>query len=135
MNLASVMDELAARLRTIDGLRVTDYPPGSVSAPAGFPSYPEAIEYDATYGRGMDRIRALPVVIVFGRTTERTTRARVAEWSEGTGAASVKAILEAGQYTTFDVIHVSECTFAEYEIGGVPYLAAMFACDIAGGGS
>jgi hypothetical protein len=128
------MDEIAERLREVGGLNVTACPPPTVTAPAGFPSYPRRISYDATYGRGMDQIEDLPVWVIFGRVTESATRDRASSWAAGAGNSSVKAALERGAYASCDVLSVTGAEFADTEIAGVPYLAARFLCDIAGDG-
>lgn len=128
------MDEVAARLKTIDGLRVFAYPPGKVSPPAAIVSYPDDYTYDATYGRGMDRM-TLPVVLVEGRPTDRTTRDRVGAYVNGSGTKSIKAVLESGEYTTFDVVRVANVEFDAFTIGAVEYMSAAFTLDIAGQGA
>lgn len=134
MDVAVVMQQVADRLDTIDGLQVSAYPPGTVQPPAGVVSYPDTIAFDATYGRGVDRMR-LPVVIVIGRPTDRITRDLIAAYANGSGPASVKAVVEAGSYTAFDVVTVTGVEFDVINIGGVDYMAAIFDLDIAGSGS
>jgi hypothetical protein len=97
MNLADVMDAVGDRLDTIAGLRVFAYPPGSVTPPAAVVSYPEGIEFDATYGRGSDRM-TLPVVVVVGKASDRAARDKLGAYCDGSGASSVKAVLESGEY-------------------------------------
>jgi hypothetical protein len=128
------MDEVAVRLDTIAGLRVWAWPPGSVTPPAAVVSYPETYTFDETYGRGMDRI-TLPVVVVVGVPTERQTRDLLGQYCDGSGAASLKAVLESGTYTAFDTIRVVDIDFDTVTIGGVEHVAALFTLDIAGSGS
>lgn len=134
MNLADVMDEIATQLDTITGLRVFAYPPGTVTPPAAVVAYPTAYAFDATYGRGMDRI-SLPVVVLVGRPTDRPTRDLMGAYVDGAGASSIKAVLEAGTYTAFDSLRVTGVELDTYEQGAVTYLAAIFDIDIAGSGS
>jgi hypothetical protein len=135
MKLDLVMDEVAAALGQITGLRMFAYPPPTVVPPAGIVSYPERIDYDQTYGRGMDRIVGLPVVLVVGKAVDRAARDTAARWAAGSGAGSVKAVLEAATYTTCDVLTVTSCSFDVVTIAGVDYIAAMFSLDIAGQGA
>lgn len=135
MKLNDVMDEVAEVLGAITGLRVFGYPPPTVSPPAGIVSYPESIDYDQTYGRGMDRISGLPVLLVVGKATERSAREKVAGWAAGSGPNSVKAVLEAHEWTSCDVLTVTECIFDVVTIAAIDYLAAMFSLDIAGSGN
>jgi hypothetical protein len=92
--LADVMDEVAARLDTIDGLRCHAYPADNVAPPAAVVTYPDSIDFDSTYARGMDRL-TLPVVVLIGRVSDRASRDRISDYVDGTGAASLKAVLEA----------------------------------------
>jgi hypothetical protein len=134
MILDDVMDELATRLGTITGLRVWAYPPGSVTPPAAIVSYPSDYTFDATYGRGMDRM-TLPVVVVVGKPTERSSRDLLTKYVAGSGAASVKAKLDGEGYSSCHSVRVVSADFDVYTIGGVDYLTAVFDLDIAGQGA
>lgn len=134
MNLDDVMEEVAARLGTIKGLRVFSYPADSLSPPAAAVLYPDAITYDETYGRGMDRM-TLPVLVVVGKVHDRSSRGQIAAYCNGSGPASVKAAVEAGDYTSCDSVRVTGVEFPTATIGGTEYIAAMFDLDIAGQGA
>lgn len=135
MDLNEVADEIAEVLATIDGLRVTGYPPPTVAPPAGIVSYPESVTFDETYGRGMDRIRDWPVAVVVGKATDRTARERIYEYAAATGSSSVKAVLEAHDWVSLDQLRVAEVEFDVVEIGTNKYIAAVFHLDIAGQGT
>jgi hypothetical protein len=135
MDLNDVADEITARLDTIAGLRCFGYPPASIVPPAAVVSYPEAVQFDETYGRGMDRIPSWPVVVVVGKATDRTARDRVYEYASATGASSVKAVLESGTYTAFDELRVVSCSFDVVTIASVDYISALFTLDLAGPGT
>lgn len=129
-----VADELSDRLDTIAGLRCFGYPPPTVTPPAAIVSYPERIVFDETYGRGMDRVEAWPVLIVVGKATDRAARERIYDYAAGSGSKSVKAVLESGTYTSFDTIRVVDCTFDVVTIAGTDYISALFTVDIAADG-
>jgi hypothetical protein len=135
MNLGDVMDQVATQLGTITGLRVFAFPPDSLPPPAAWIAYPEAYTFDSTYGRGMDRITNLGVVVAVGKVSDRSTRDLVSQYADGSGAKSVKAVLQAGNYTAFDGLRVTEVTFDVITRGGTDYLGALFTLDIAGKGS
>lgn len=135
MNLNDVMDEMAMVLGTITGLRCFGYPPPRVSAPAGIVSYPDKIEYDQTYGRGMDKISGIPMILVEGKATDRTARDRIAEYVAGSGARSVKAVFEAHTWASCDDLVVTACSFDVVTIAAVDYIAATFEADAVGSGS
>lgn len=134
MRLADVMDEIAARLDTIEGLRVFAYPPGSLTGtPAAIVSYPGTYTYDATYGRGSDEMR-LPVVVVVGKPDDLRTRDLLSVYVDGGGASSVKAKLDGDDYISCSAVRVASVDFDVTPIGGVDQLAAVFDLDIAGRG-
>jgi hypothetical protein len=133
MDLNAVVEELATRLDTITGLRVHSEPPGTIDPPAAVIAYPD-ITYDATYGRGMDRLE-LPIVLAVGRISDRISRKQVLEYVQGSGASSVKAVVESGTYTAFDTVRVASVVFDVITIAAVDYLAATFTLDIAGQGA
>jgi hypothetical protein len=135
MLLSAVMDELGTALDTIDGLRVYPYNAEKVMPPAAVVGWPDPLTYDATYGRGGDRV-SMPLVVVVGRLDARTTRDRLAKYLDGTGAASVKATLESDDrtYTAFDSVRVTEARVLAYTIAGAEYFGAEFTLDIIGKG-
>lgn len=132
MNLADVMDEIAAKLEPT-GLRVWPYPPGAVTPPAAIVSYPEGIAFDLTYGRGSDRW-TLPVVLVTGKATDRMTRETLSQHTDVAGVRSMKLAIETGPYVAFDHVRVTSCEFDVVTLGGVDYMAAIFDLDIVGPG-
>lgn len=134
MNIDDVMDEISTRLDTITGLRCFAWPPGAAVPPAAVVGYPSRYDYDETYGRGMDRM-TLPVVVLVGRPTDRSTRDAMAQYVNGSGSASIKAVLESGTYTALHTLRVMSADFDVYQLGGTDYLAAIFELDIAGQGS
>lgn len=135
MNLNDVANELTAQLDTIAGLTVFGYPPPTVSPPAGIVSYPDRLDFDATYGRGMDRIADWPLMVVVGKATDRSARKRIYEYASATGASSVKAVIEGGTYTSLADVRVASVEFDVVSIAAVGYIAAIFHLEIAGGGS
>lgn len=136
MNLATVMDQVAARLRTIATLagRTSEYPPDSVNPPAAIVSYPDEYMYDETFGRGMDRLM-LPVVVVVGKVSDRSARNQLGAYVDGSGGSSVKQILESGSYTAFQTLRVADVNFDTVTIAGTNYIAALFILDITGKGA
>lgn len=133
MDLNNVVDELTTQLKTITGLRVHSEPPGTVDPPAAVISWPE-VDYDGTYARGMDKL-TLPLVLVVGKASERIARKTVNAYVNGSGAKSIKAVLEAGTYTAFDVVRVVSAAPETDFIGGVEFLAYVFSLEITGSGA
>lgn len=132
MILKDVMEQLAAQLATIEGLRAYDWPIGSAAPPAAIVSFPTSFG-EGTYQRGMDTM-TIPVVVLVGRPTDRSTRDLLSKYLDGAGGSSIKATLESGRYTAFHTIVVRPTDTDVYELGGTAYLAALFDCEIAGSG-
>lgn len=135
MDLGAAMQEIADQVDTIADLRVYGHPPDSVNAPAAIVTYPGTLTFDASYGRGMDHIPDLTVVVLVGKVSERTARDRIGQYCNGSGSASIKAVIEAGTYTEFDTVRVASVSFDVISIAAVEYLAATFTLDIAGQGA
>lgn len=138
MNLADVMQEVADELDTITGLRCFGYPPDKITPPAAIVTYPEDYTYDAAYGRGMDRL-TVPVVVVVGKVSDRQAVKDLGKYADGSGAASVKAVLDAKTtahgWTKCGEVVVKRAVFDLVTIAGSPYLAATFTLDITGAGA
>jgi hypothetical protein len=134
MDLADVMDAIAARLDTIDGLTVFASPADAIHPPVAIVSYPDTITFDETYGRGMDRMD-LAVAVLVGKNDKLSARNTLGAYCDGTGAKSVKTVLESGTYTAFHMVRVQSIDFDDVSVAGVEYTAALFALDITGSGS
>lgn len=133
MDINDVVAELAAQLDTVEGLRVHPEPPGTIAPPAAILTFPD-ITFDATYGRGMDSL-ILPVVLAVARLSDRASGKRIREFVSGSGPGSIKAVVEAGEYTAFDTVRVASVEFDVIPIAAVDYLAATFLLEIAGQGA
>lgn len=135
MNIDDVMAEVAARLDTIEGLRVFDHPVDTVNPPTALVALPE-ITFDQTYGRGSDRY-ALPVILAIGKVVDRASRANLAPYVAGAGAKSFKEVLEddATPYTSFDSLTVQTVEFDVIAWSAIEYLTATFLLDIIGNGA
>lgn len=136
MNLFAVMAEIATRLERIDGLRVHAHRPDRITPPAAFPDLPEKIDYDGTYGRGMDSV-TVPVNVLVGKVSDRKSQEAIAAYVAGSGPRSFKSTLDAkstDDYESCDDLRVRAVTFAVFTIAGVDYLAASFDVDVTGSG-
>ena len=136
MNLQDVNDELREALNAIPSLtgRTYPHPVDDLSPPAGIVTFPDTIEFDGGYGRGMDRITG-NVLIVAANVTSALGFELIAGYTDGAGAESVKAVLEGRQYVHLDSLRVTEVELDSLTIGSVAYIAALFTVDIVGPGS
>lgn len=141
MDIAAVMDEIATKLRVAPSLtgRTYAYPPATITPPAAVVTYPTDMVFDQTYGRGVDSMTGVVVVLV-GPPTERQTRDQLAKYLNGSGAESVKALLDgekggSNPYTSCDGVRVAGWEVDVHTIGGKDHVAAVFQLDIAGPGT
>jgi hypothetical protein len=134
VNLVDVMDEIARELGTIEGLRAYPWPVTNPSPPCAIGLFPESYKYDETYGRGVDRM-TLQFTLMVGRTSERSARDLLGSFMDGSGPKSVKRVLEAGQYNSFDTIRVTQVDVDVFTMASVDYWGATFDMDILGPGS
>lgn len=136
MNVKAIMEALATRLKTIDGLRAYGYPVESVSAPAAIVGWPAAYTFDATYGRGHDDL-VIPVVVVVGRPRDnKATLDRLSAYLDGSGPSSVKAVLEAEPFPSpVEMLRVRGVEIDIYTIAGAEYVTAVFDVQIDGRGT
>ncbi|GAA4681350.1 hypothetical protein [Phytohabitans rumicis] len=141
MNLNDVIEEIGAQVGAIAGLRMFDFPPDNLHPPSAWIGYPEDYTFDKTYGRGSDSINSLPLIVAVARVSDRAGRELVGAYVNGSGATSIKAVVEArnnganGGWAAFDDVQVTGVTFDILTRGGTDYLAALFLLNITGPGS
>lgn len=131
LNVNAVMDALGTRLATIPGLRVFDYTPDSVAPPSAMVGLPTDLEYDATKGRGIDRC-VVPVMVVIGRVSERTSRDVMSLFLAGTGDSSVKTAIELDSDLggAAQSVRVTGARSERVTFGAVEYLGATFDVEV-----
>lgn len=136
MDLNAVADELVERLKTGLGPRgyyVSPQPPESITPPTIIVSYPKTVEYDETYGRGMDKITDWEILALTGAVSEFSARKRLLDLAGG-GLGGVKALLEAPGQQSYDEIRVSSASFDVVTMAGVDYVSCTWLLDIWGTG-
>lgn len=133
--LAAVMDEIAAVLKTATGLaQFHGYPPATVSGPAGYVSYPQTVTYTGAYQRGECEYTALPVTVLVGKPTQKSTRDRIAAYCDVSGPSSIPRILEEHRWQSCDDLTCGTGSFDVETVAGVDYLAVTFLCTVIGPG-
>ncbi|UUV29139.1 hypothetical protein NQK81_30755 [Amycolatopsis roodepoortensis] len=93
MDIAAVKAAAAAAVDTIEGLRCFPFVPDAISPPAFFVAEVE-VEYDTTFGRGMDTVY-LTCRLLVSHATDRTGQEQLDGYLRGAGPLSVKQALEA----------------------------------------
>lgn len=126
-NIGTVMDDLGTALDTIDGLRVFDFPPKSAQPPFAFVDMPESVDFDLTLNRGSDRA-TFSVVVAVADVVDRAARDAIATYAAGSGASSVKAVLEAA--TIGLSVRVESVTFRPVTLAQGTYAGAIFEVDV-----
>lgn len=127
-NLNDVMDAMGAALGTIDGLRVFDFPPKSAQPPFAFVDMPESIDYDLALQRGYDSAR-FTVVVGVADVVDRAGRDAIGAYAAGSGASSVKAVLEAAT-DIGDTLRVESVDFRPVTIASGTYAGAIFTVHV-----
>lgn len=136
MDLYTVMTEIDTRLKTITGLRVAEFGyPGSVTGTTAVQYPPDRINFDGTYGRGMDDYDDHLIVVLTGMANRRAALKRLAPFLRGSGAQSIKACLDPVPWASCSDVTVGWAEIDMPKLGGVDYLAALFHCKITGVGA
>ena len=128
------MDDLGTALATIDGLRVFPYWQRAIYPPAAMVAWPDPLTYDATMRRGGDRT-TLPIIVLVGQADARTARDLLAQYLDGSGAASIKTVIEAHTPTAYGSARVQTASIDVATVASVDYLAATFHVDVIGTGA
>ncbi len=129
LDLNATLDALGVRLATIAGLRVYDYPPDQVAAPAGVVGYPDEITYDETMARGTD-YTTITVTVLVTSGSDRATRKALAPYQSGTGASSVKAAIDGTLGGAVKDARVASSVTRGVNVGGIDYDAAVFTVEV-----
>lgn len=134
MNVAEVMAELGGALRTVPALNVHSYWAARITPPAAIVEFPEAITFDNSMGRGADRV-TIPVIVAVANVDARAATEELGAYANGSGPRSVKALVEAFDFTYADSARVQSAEFGVLTVAGTDYLACTFTIDVIGRGA
>lgn len=138
MNVEAVMDEIAERVAAAPTLagRTYGWPNAKLPVPAAAVTYPPKFKYDETYGRGVDTMDAVLVVIV-GPVGERQTRAMFGRFVNDDSAECIKTLVDgdSDDYESCDGVTVVDWETDTHTIGTIDHLAIVYALAIAGPGT
>ena len=126
-DIGTVMGQIGTALDTIDGLRVFDFPPKSAQPPFAFVDMPSEVEYDAGFARGRDRA-TFTVVLAVADVVDRAARDAIAAYAAGSGASSIKAVLDAASIG--ESARVTRCQFRPVSLSAGTYAGCIFNVDV-----
>ena len=137
MNLGDVMQEVADRLDTIDGLRVFAYPPDQPPpAPRRDRHLPGLVHVRRDVRPRHGPHGCCPSWLLVGKVSDRAARDQITDYLDGSGADSVKAVIESGTYTAFDTVRVMSVEFDRHPRRQASTTSPpRFTLDIAGQGA
>jgi len=133
MIVMAVMKDIGNRLDTINPLRVHPYEADEISVPAGLISLPTLINYQTTYGSGVNTM-TLDITVLVTKVDDRIRLEQIAPYADSEGPKAIAQVLETGTYSAFDSIQVLSSRFAIVNIAGDDYLACIFSVEVIGTG-
>ncbi len=137
MDIAAVKAAAAAAVEAhVEGLRCFAFVPDAISPPAFFVAEVE-VEYDTTFGRGMDTVY-LTCRLLVSHATDRTGQEQLDGYLRGAGPLSVKQALEADPSLggVCDAVRVQRASgYGLYEHSNSQYYGAEWRVLIIGRGN
>jgi hypothetical protein len=133
MNLVDVAQQLADRAKTLGRLNTFPHPADAIVPDALEIELPDVIAFDSTYARGMDEIE-LTVNVLVGKIGDAASARRLMAYLSGSGPRSIKQVLETGNYTAMDSVHVTRAKTAGISVGGQIFLGGQFTVQVVGQG-
>jgi hypothetical protein len=118
---------LANNLATIAGLRTAATVPDNPNPPIAI-ILPQGVEYDNTFGRGMNTY-TFAVTVIVGRVSERSGQNALDAYVSSTGSSSIKLAIESDKTLNgkaFDLRVTDSRNYGELTVGEVTYLSAEF---------
>jgi hypothetical protein len=129
--MATIVDILLGietRLKTVPGLRVTEYAPGQINPPHAIVGVPPIDNYhQAMKGRDIDF--APTVTVLVSATLDRPGQLKLAGYASPTGDQSIPAAIEADRKlggTVGDCRVVSYEPLGLEEVGAIGYYGGVF---------
>jgi|WetSurMetagenome_2_1015567.scaffolds.fasta_scaffold419962_2 hypothetical protein len=107
--------------------QVYDFPVENITVPCVVIGYPTTWDFDMVMGSVGVGTAVFPLWFVIGKTNTEDGRNLLSDVMSQAG--SIKDLIDA--CTAYDV-RVTEATVTEMTVGGVPYLAAKFDCEVLG---
>lgn len=139
MNINDVSAEVGDKIIGAEvGLRVLPWDANKINPPGVIFALPTEYAFDKTYGRGSDEF-TLPIIVLVGKTDARNARLHLGEYLNGSGAKSLKSIVDSSKtntYTSCDTVRVQQVSdIGAYVAGAITYLGATLDTRITGKGA
>lgn len=134
--IEQVMLGIETRLKTISGLRVSEYVADQINPPAALVGVPEISSYHATMGRGRFTIEPT-VTVLTSAAYDRAGQLKLAGYANPTGSSSVVVAIE-GDKTLGGV--VDDCIVVDFrplgmeEVGLIGYYGGVFTLRVIASG-
>ena len=130
INVAATMDALATAFVGVVGVRKTyAYPLRELRPGDACVGYPTTLDFDQTFGRGMDRV-VFPVFVMCGPPHERATRVTVSGLITD-GASDVKDVVEGNLGGVVSSVRVTDCAIELVNYpGDAQVVTARFDCEV-----
>jgi len=125
--VSDLREGIAKNLRTITGLRAVATVPDNPTPPIAV-IYPQNIEFDDSFNRGLQTY-SFRVVVIVGRADERSAQNRLDSFVASTGLTSIKLAIESDKTLSgkaFDTRVVAMTNYGSIDISEVTYLSAEF---------
>lgn len=135
MDVTALREGVRAATKTIPGLQCFAFLPGTITPPTFFVGE-AVIEFDRTFGRGMDEVMLTARLLVSLADDESAQRS-LDKYLKGSGPHSIKEAVEAERTLggACADLHVQRVTgWAMYEHADTQYLGAEFAIRVIGEG-
>ena len=126
-SIRAMRQAIADNLSTVDGLRTAAIIPEDPKPPVAVVIF-DRIEYDTSFGRGLD-MYLFKVVLVLGRVNTRGTEEALDGYLSGSGSTSLKAAIESDRTLGGEIQDLrvtSGENVRELVVADITYVAADF---------
>jgi len=134
MTISALREAIATNLSGIQGLHTLAFVPDNPTPPLAC-VLPMKIDFDSSFGRGMDEY-TFKVVVIAARASERSAQSTLDGYCNPSGATSIKAALQSDKTlggNAFDLRVTELSDYGPLSIGETQYMAATFNVTVIAG--
>jgi len=128
VSVKGLRQAIAQNINTITGLHTAFRVPETIASPPLAVVMPPSIEYDKSFGRGLDQYE-MKVIVFVGRFDSKSAEDLLDGYANGIGSTSIKRAIESTPMLTsnaFDLRVTSMREVGPVVVGDLTYLAATF---------